>query len=236
MSKAGDDANCCHIHVNLMYYCHPSRLRKINGCALIYEELKRSVMKRMTPNYSQYVMRVINRTVPAGAVTRPGKFPMEYLSLQLRGHFIDVPTMVDPEDRTKAKHDPTHASSSRSSKRSGFKAGAAKFMASLWDMCRSSYDVNHKALQLAQGTRQRQNEFFASKNMPVLDNGPEMDPIPYVNYEMPPISDDMFQGFDYRQFVPPRASRGRAASVDEAAASGADDEDEDEDDDVQFFG
>ena len=134
-------------------------------------------------------------------------------------------------------HDSPGASSSRPPRRIGFKAGAAKFMSSLWEMCHSSYDVNHKALQCAQGTRQRQNDFLASKGMPVPPNGPEMDHVPYINYEMPPISDEMFQGFDFRQFVPPRASRARATSaVDEAADSGADDEDEDEDDDVQFFG
>ena len=125
-------------------------------------------------------------------------------------------------------HDSPGASSSRPPRRTGFKAGAAKFMSSLWEMCRSSYDVNHKALQCAQGTRQRQNDFLASKGMPVPPNGPEMDPVPYVNYEMPPITDEMFQGYDFHLMGPPRHTR--APPADTAADEGV------EDDDDQFFG
>ena len=83
VSKAGDEASCRHMHINLMYYYHPSRLGKINGCDFIYQELKRSVMKRMTPNYCQFVQRLINRTVPHGQIPRAGRVRMEYLSLQL---------------------------------------------------------------------------------------------------------------------------------------------------------
>ena len=230
VSKAGDEANCRHIHINLMYYTHPSRLRKINGCALIYHELRRSVLKRMTPNYSQFVQRLINSRVPAGLVPRAGRITMEQLTLSLRGNYTEVPSMIPQEGRTKAAHDTPGASSSRSHRRSGFKAGAAKFMTSLWDMCRSSYDVNHKALQLAQGTRQRQNDFLASKGMPVPDSGPEMDPVPYIHYEMPPVCDEMFQGYDFRQMGPPR--HGRTAPP----ADDADDDAANEDDDDQFFG
>ena len=156
---------------------------------------------------------------------------MEQLTLSLRRDYTEVPSMLPQEGRTKAVHDTPGASSSHPPRRSGFKAGAAKFMSSLWEMCRSSYDVNHKALQLAQGTRQRQNDFFASKGMPVPDNGPEMDPVPYVHYEMPPVSDEMFQGFDFRQMGPPRHGRSVPPAADADAA-----EDEDEDDDDLIFG
>ena len=162
---------------------------------------------------------------------------MEYLSLLLRGHYLDVPTMIPQEDRTKTMHDPHRASRSRRPRGSGFKEGAAKFLTSLWDMCRSNYDVNHKDLELAQGTRRRHNEFLASKNLPVPSDDPEMDPVPYVNYEMPHICDEMFQGFDVSQFPPARSTR----PVPPAADGGANDDDEDEadeeDDDAnQFFG
>ena len=94
VSKAGDEANCRHIHINLMYYTHPSRLQKINGCALIYHELRRSVLKRMTPNYSQFVQRLINSRVPAGAVPRAGRITMEQLTLSLRRDYTEVPSML----------------------------------------------------------------------------------------------------------------------------------------------
>ena len=127
-------------------------------------------------------------------------------------------------------HEPHSASSSHRPRGSGFKEGAAKFLTSLWDMCRSNYDVNHKALELAQGTRRRHNEFLASKNLPVPPDGPEMDPVPYVNYEMPPICDEMFQGFDFRQFVPPRSTRAKPPTdVDDAESTEEDATGEDDD-------
>jgi hypothetical protein len=48
-------------HRNLLYYCQPDKLWKIDGCDFIFQEMKRSTLKRMTPNYCQYVQRLINR-------------------------------------------------------------------------------------------------------------------------------------------------------------------------------
>jgi hypothetical protein len=48
---------------------------------------------------------------------------------------------------------------------------------------------------MSQDTRTRQNEFFASKNYPYLAPGVELNLVPYVNYVMPPIDDDMFYGY-----------------------------------------
>ena len=65
--------------------------------------------------------------------------------------------------------------------------------------------------------------------MPVPPNGPEMNHVPYINYEMPPITDEMFQGYDFHLMGPPRHTR-----APPAADTAADEEDEDDDD--QFFG
>jgi hypothetical protein len=82
ISKLGDTSEVRNYHLNLMYYCHPSRLRKIDGCDLIYCELKHAVMDRMTPNYTQYVQRLINYIVPAPlnvldekVIMEPFRFP-----------------------------------------------------------------------------------------------------------------------------------------------------------------
>jgi hypothetical protein len=48
---------------------------------------------------------------------------------------------------------------------------------------------------MSQDTRARQNEFFASKNYPCHTPSPEMNPVPYVNYVMPLIDDEMFYGY-----------------------------------------
>ncbi|KAK1684429.1 hypothetical protein QYE76_045277 [Lolium multiflorum] len=53
ISKSGDTSEVRNYHLNLMYYCHPARIRKIDGCDLTLR-LKRA-MDRMTPNYAQYV-------------------------------------------------------------------------------------------------------------------------------------------------------------------------------------
>jgi hypothetical protein len=51
VSKAGDDASVRGYHKNLLFYCQPTRLRKIHGCDFIFQEIKRTSMKHMTPNY-----------------------------------------------------------------------------------------------------------------------------------------------------------------------------------------
>jgi hypothetical protein len=52
ISKSGDTSECRAYHLNLMYYCHPEHQKTIDGCDLLYCELKRSVRERMTPKYA----------------------------------------------------------------------------------------------------------------------------------------------------------------------------------------
>jgi hypothetical protein len=75
------------------------------------------------------------------------------------------------------------------------KSWAPKFFKNLWDMCKPTHDVAHQALVMSQDTRTRQNEFFASKNYPYPAPGVELNLVPYVNYVMPPIDDEMFYGY-----------------------------------------
>ena len=65
ISKSGDSSEVRNYHLNLMYYCRPDNIRQIDGCDLIYSELRRSVLGRMTPNYAQYVQWLINKVVPS---------------------------------------------------------------------------------------------------------------------------------------------------------------------------
>jgi hypothetical protein len=71
----------------------------------------------------------------------------------------------------------------------------------MWEMCRSTYDVAHKSMEMSQETRRRQNDFLAARGSEVPPIGPELDPVPYVNYVMPPLDEDMFSGFE--DFAPP---------------------------------
>jgi hypothetical protein len=64
ISKSGDTSECRAYHLNLMYYCRPENLRTIDGCDLLYCELRHSVRDRMTPNYAQYIQQLINTVVP----------------------------------------------------------------------------------------------------------------------------------------------------------------------------
>jgi hypothetical protein len=104
------------------------------------------------------------------------------LSLGLSEGWVDVPEMHPTEG---VSHSIPIASSSRS----------APPFKNLWDMCKSTHDVAHQALVMSQDTRARQNEFFASKNYPFPPPGPEMNLVPFVNYEMPPVTDEMFYGY-----------------------------------------
>ncbi|KAK1598821.1 hypothetical protein QYE76_017052, partial [Lolium multiflorum] len=97
ISKSGDSSEVRNYHLNLMYYCHPDRVRKIDGCDLIYCELKRAIMDRMTPNYAQYVQRLINYIVPAPrnvlgerVIMDTFKFPIQEATRP------DVPSMMPP--------------------------------------------------------------------------------------------------------------------------------------------
>ncbi|KAK1628360.1 hypothetical protein QYE76_002675 [Lolium multiflorum] len=209
ISKSGDSSEVRNYHLNLMYYCHPDRVRKIDGCDLIYCELKRAVMDRMTPNYAQYVQRLINYIVPAPRNVIGEKVIMDAFKIPTQeATRPDVPSMMPTaERRSKERHD--HDASSSYSRRP--KHGAARFFSSMWQMCKNTNDVAHQSLALNQETRRRQNEFMATRNVPVPPPGPELAPVVAPQWEMPPITDEMIQNFDFSMYahggLPPRTAR-----------------------------
>ena len=215
-----------------MHYCRPENVRTIDGCDFLYNELRRSVRNRMTPNFAQYVQQLINTVVPTPHNKKDQLIKMEPFKIPQQGNKLEIPEMMPSERRSKERHDP--AASSSSSMRP--KRGASRFLTSLWQMCRNTNDVAHQSLALNQETRRRQNEFMAARNHPVPPAGPEIEPVVAPTWEMPPIDDAMFQNFDFSLFAhggapPPRT---RSAHAPHTAASGDDDEDNeeyDEDDD-----
>jgi hypothetical protein len=71
-------------------------------------------------------------------------------------------------------------------------------------------------MEMSQETRMRQNEFLAARGSVVPPIGNELNPVPYVNYVMPPLDDDMFAGVDdFGDFEPP--SEPEDADDDEGA-------------------
>ncbi|KAK1692247.1 hypothetical protein QYE76_008944 [Lolium multiflorum] len=138
----------------------------------VVETLK--VMDRMTPNYAQYVQRLINYIVPAPLNTLDERVIMEPFKFPTQEGRPEVPSMMPSnERRSKEHHDPAASSSySRRPKR-----GASRFFSSLWQMCKNTNDVAHQSLALNQETRRRQNEFMAARNAPVPPSGPEMEPV-----------------------------------------------------------
>ena len=148
------------------------------------------------------------------SIPRGQRLEMDIISLSLREGYPNVPELVPTEARTKTRHDPRAPSSSR---RGGHslpqpKSGAAKFFENLWKMCRNNYNVSHKSLELQRDSRCRHSDLMRSRGVVVEDDGPEMDHVPYINYDMPPISDDMFLGFDPSQFMPPTHPHNRTTS------------------------
>ncbi|KAK1644078.1 hypothetical protein QYE76_061883 [Lolium multiflorum] len=189
------------------------------------------VLGRMTPNYAQYVQRLINYIVPAPLNTLDERIIMEPFKFPVQDTRPEVPVMMPSERRSKERHD--HDASSSYSRRP--KSGAARFFSSLCQMCKKTNDVAHQSLALNQETRRRQNEFMASRNAPVPPSGPEMEPMVAPQWEMPHITDEMFQNFDLSMYahggLPPRTARAPADDEEE------EDEDEgDEDDDEEHDG
>ncbi|KAK1601292.1 hypothetical protein QYE76_018137, partial [Lolium multiflorum] len=223
ISKSGDTSECRATHLNLMYYCHPGRQRTIDGCDLIYCELKRSVREQMTPNYAQYIQLLINKVVPAPLNTEGERVKMEAFKVPIQGDKPDIPSMMPSERRTKERHDPASSSHSRRPHH-----GASRFFSSLWQMCKNTNDVAHQSLALNQETRRRQNEFMATRNAPVPPPGPEMEPVHAPTWEMPSITDEMFQNFDLSMYahsgLPPHTAHSGHRNDD-------DDDEEDEGDD-----
>ncbi|KAK1667607.1 hypothetical protein QYE76_055766 [Lolium multiflorum] len=208
-------------------YCRPENMRTIDGCDLLYYELRHSVRDRMTPNYAQYIQQLINKVVPSPNNKKDQLIKMEPFKFPKQGDRSEIPAMMPSERRSKERHDPAASSSySRRPKR-----GASRFLTSLWQMCKNTNDVAHQSLALNQETRRRQNEFMAARNNPVPPPGPEMEPVIAPSWEMPPIHDEMFQNFDLSMYahggLPPRF----AQDPDTSGNREADDEDNEEYDD-----
>ncbi|KAK1648420.1 hypothetical protein QYE76_066225 [Lolium multiflorum] len=218
ISKSGDTSECRGYHLNLMYYCNPEHRRRIDGCDLIYSELRRCVRDRMTPNYAQYIQLLINKVVPAPLNTHGQRVKMEAFKVPVQGDRPDVPDMTPPERRSKESHDPT---SSRFTRRP--QHGISRFFSSMWQMCKNSNDVAHQSLAMTQETRRRQNEYMATRNITFPPPGPELEPVHAPNWEMPPLTDQMFQNFDptWYGFGGPPPQPARVPTDDE------DEEDED---------
>ncbi|KAK1645846.1 hypothetical protein QYE76_063651 [Lolium multiflorum] len=232
ISKSGDTSECRAYHLNLMYYCHPEHRKLIDGCDLIYCELRRCVRERLTPNLAQYVQLLINKVVPAPLNTQGERVRMEAFKVPAQGDRPDVPEMMPSERRSKERHDHASSSSSRRPQH-----GVSRFFSSLWQMCKNTNDVAHQSLSLNQETRRRQNEFMATRNVPVPPPGPELEPVHAPNWEMPLLSDEMFQNFDpslYFGGPPPRSARAPPADANDEEDEGDEDdngEDDDEEDD-----
>ncbi|KAK1693442.1 hypothetical protein QYE76_010139 [Lolium multiflorum] len=219
ISKSGDTSECRNYHLNLMYYCRPDNIRAIDGYDLIYCELRRSVLGRMTPNYAQYVQRLINKVVPPPHNKQDQMIKMEPFKFPIQDTRPEIPAMMPSEHRSKERHDPAASSSySRRPKR-----GASRFFSSLWQMCKNTNDVAHQSLALNQETRRRQNEFLAARNAHVPPSGPEMEPLVAPAWEMPPITNEM-------------PARAPADADDDDEENDGDDDDDDEDDDDERDG
>ncbi|KAK1679664.1 hypothetical protein QYE76_040512 [Lolium multiflorum] len=212
--------------------------KTIDGCDLLYCELRRSVRERMTPNYAQYIQLLINKVVPAPDKKKDQTVKMEAFKMPSQGDKPEIPAMMPSERRSKERHDPARSSYSRRPKR-----GASRFLTSLWQMCKNTNDVAHQSLALNQETRRRQNDFMAARNTHVPPPGPEMEPVYAPTWEMPPIDDEMLQNFDLSMYthggLPPRSARDPDTTGygedDDDGNEQYDDEDDDEegdDDDV----
>jgi hypothetical protein len=222
--KKGDTSDICGYHINLLYWCKPSRQRKIDVCDFTFYKLKRSMLSRMTLGYCAFVQKFIDSKVDAKFAHTGECHKHTTFSLGLSDGWLDFPSICHPAE---ASHNSPMASSSRHVTPRK-KNGAAKFFKNLWDMCKYTHDVAHQALVMSQDTRARQNEFFASKNYPYLAPSPELNPVLYVNYVMPLIDDEMFYGYS----IPSSQGRSRTSrtrNLDDDEIHEDEDEGEEED-------
>ncbi|KAK1696033.1 hypothetical protein QYE76_012730 [Lolium multiflorum] len=212
-------------------FCYPGPTAgppTISGMYYSYLVLaKMFLMDRMTPNYTQYVQRLINHIVPAPLNTRDERVIMPPFKFPAPEGRPEVPSMMPAnERRSKEHHDPA-ASSSYSWRP---KHGVARFFSCMWQMCKNTNDVAHQSLALNQETRRRQNEFMATRNVPVPPPGPELAPVVAPQWEMPPLTDEMIQNFDFSMYahggLPPRTARTPTPPADDGDGDGDGDEDE----------
>jgi hypothetical protein len=113
ISKSGDTSECRGYHLNLMYYYHPEHQKTIDGCDLLYCELRGSVRERMTPNYAQYIQLLINKVVQAPHNTQGERVKMEAFKVPIQGDRPNIPATMPSERRSKESHDPASSRYSR---------------------------------------------------------------------------------------------------------------------------
>jgi hypothetical protein len=97
VSKSGDSSECRAYHLNLMHYCRPENVRTIDGCDFLYNELRRSVRNRMTPNFAQYVQQLINTVVPTPHNKKDQLIKMEPFKIPQQGNKLEIPEMMPSE-------------------------------------------------------------------------------------------------------------------------------------------
>jgi hypothetical protein len=78
----------------------------IDGCDFLYNELRRSVRNRMTPNFAQYIQQLINVVVPTPFNRKDQVIKMEAFKIPPRGQKPEIPELMPSERRTKERHDP----------------------------------------------------------------------------------------------------------------------------------
>jgi hypothetical protein len=206
--KKGHTSDIRGYHINLLYWCKPRRQRKIDVCDFIFYELRRSVLTHMSPGYCSFVQKFIDSSVAPKFAHTGKRFKHKTFDIGLGDGWLEAPGLRHTGLGEEASFgSPVASSSHRAPPRQ--QSGAAKFFKNLWDMCKFTHDVPHRALVMYQDTRARQNEFFASKNYPFPPPSPEMNPVPLVNFEMPSIFDEMFLGYPISSGGPSRPTRTR---------------------------
>lgn len=228
VSKMGDLGMCRGYHINLVYYCHPKRQRKIDVCNFIFREVVRAVEDRMTPKYSAILQRFLDSVVPL-ELMRGQKVDQELFCPTLRAGWRDLPNMVPEvsvEPSVGGSRGGARIAARRKAPSKPPTRGAARFFKTLFEMCKTSYDVNCKNLRMHQETRRRQNDYLRSRNAPIDDENADLSPHAYVQYDMPPIDDSMFFGLDPSWYT-------GAASAPQGAAEDDDEEQRAEDQEEQ---
>ncbi|KAK1603795.1 hypothetical protein QYE76_027468 [Lolium multiflorum] len=157
ISKSGDTSEVRNYHLNLMYYCHPDRVRKIDG--VILSTVSEGVMDRMTPNYAQYVQWLINYIVPAPLNIFGEKVIMDPFRIPIQeATRPDVPSMTpSTERRSKERHD--HDASSSYSPSMVLLASSPAC-----GKCARTPMMLHIDLYYDPGDTEALNEFMASRN------------------------------------------------------------------------
>ncbi|KAK1618366.1 hypothetical protein QYE76_023883 [Lolium multiflorum] len=80
--KSGDHGEVRNYHLNLMYYCHPDRVRKIDGCDLIYCEESNygpydSQLRPVCSAAHRYIVPAPRNVIGERVIMDPFRFPIQ---------------------------------------------------------------------------------------------------------------------------------------------------------------